>query len=977
MRGCNLECKRREIGDMMCERKLDVLALSETKLKGKGEISFGEVKGRKSGVRERTRAKEGVAVLLSQEMWESVIECKEVNSRLMWVRLKVGGERWVIISAYGPGSERCEEERNGFWEELSECIGSFEERERVVVLGDLNARVGEEPVEGVIGEFGVPGVNENGEKLVDLCIERELVIGNTWFKKRDIHKYTWESGVDGQRALMDYVLVDRQMKERLVDVNVLRGAARGMSDHFLVEGKVKLIRKDIWRRKGKRERGKKVIKVSELRKTECAEKYQEMMRVEWMRVKDCEWRGVNEECEMFEKAVLRCAKEVCGERKIGGGRRKRGSEWWNEEVKQLIREKKELYGQFLQRRGEEEWERFRRKRQEVKRKVREAKRRAADEWGEQISRNFKENKKLFWKEVNRVRSTREGMSEVVKGANGEVITEETEVKKRWGEYFEGLLNVKDDRLAVVGCLGRGGVGSGRVQAEREIVREEVERALQKTKSGKAAGTDGIAAEFLKQGGVSVRDWLVRLYNICMERGEAPENWQKAVIVPLYKGKGDKRECTNHRGVSLLSITGKVYGRVVINRVIKDTESQIGEEQCGFRKGRGCVDQIFAVKNLCEKYLEKEKELYIAFMDLEKAYDRVDREALWKVLQIYGVGGKLLGAVKSFYAESKACVRVRKEEGEWFGVTTGLRQGCVMSPWLFNVYMDGVVREVNARVLGRGAELSTVGGVQRWEINQLLFADDTALVADSGKKLQRLVTEFGVVCSRRKLRVNVKKSKVMRCAKGVPRDLDEVSLNGEVLEEVENFRYLGVDIAADGSQEGEVKHRVGEGAKILGALRSVWKETSVSRQAKMGMYESIVVPTVMYGCEAWALNAKERKKLEVLEMKCLRTIAGVRWFDRIRNERVREMCGGKRSLLERAEQGVLKWFGHVERMGEERLTKRIYKSEVVGTRGRGRPRRRWRDGVKEALSMKGLNIQEGERRARDRRMWSDVVYGGVT
>ena len=99
-------------------------------------------------------------------------------------------------------------------------------------------------------------------------------------------------------------------------------------------------------------------------------------------------------------------------------------------MKQLIREKKELYGQFLQRRGEEEWERFRRKRQEVKRKVREAKRRAADEWGEQISRNFKENKKLFWKEVNRVRSTREGVSEDVKGVNGEVITEEGGVKKR-------------------------------------------------------------------------------------------------------------------------------------------------------------------------------------------------------------------------------------------------------------------------------------------------------------------------------------------------------------------------------------------------------------------------------------------------------------------------------------------------------------------------------------------------------------------
>ena len=101
--------------------------------------------------------------------------------------------------------------------------------------------------------------------------------------------------------------------------------------------------------------------------------------------------------------------------------------------------------------------------------------------------------------------------------------------------------------------------------------------------------------------------------------------------------------------------------------------------------------------------------------------------------------------------------------EWFPVNVGLRQGCVMSPWLFNVYMDGVVREVNVRVLWKGLELLSANGF-RFEINHLLFADDTALVADSEEKLCRLMSDFGRVCERRKLRVNVGKSKVMRCSK---------------------------------------------------------------------------------------------------------------------------------------------------------------------------------------------------------------------
>ena len=126
--------------------------------------------------------------------------------------------------------------------------------------------------------------------------------------------------------------------------------------------------------------------------------------------------------------------------------------------------------------------------------------------------------------------------------------------------------------------------------------------------------------------------------------------------------------------------------------------------------------------------------------------------------MYGVGGKLLKAV-----QSRACVRVGNDVSEWFPVNVVLRQGCVMSPWLFNVYMDEVVREVNVSVLGKGLELLSANG-GRFEINQLLFADDTALVADSEEKLCRLVSEFGRVCEKRKLRVNVGKSKVMRCSR---------------------------------------------------------------------------------------------------------------------------------------------------------------------------------------------------------------------
>ena len=163
------------------------------------------------------------------------------------------------------------------------------------------------------------------------------------------------------------------------------------------------------------------------------------------------------------------------------------------------------------------------------------------------------------------------------------------------------------------------------------------------------------------------------------------------------------------------------------------------------------------------------------MDLEKDYDTIDRHGMWLMLRVYGVGGKLLKAVQSFYVDSRACVQEGNDVSEWFPVNCGLRQGCVMSPWLFNVYMDGVARKVNVRVLGKGLELLSANG-GRFEINQLLFADDTAVVADPEEKLGRL-------CERRKLRVNVGKSKVMRCSRYGNGDRMHVTLNGEPLEEV--------------------------------------------------------------------------------------------------------------------------------------------------------------------------------------------------
>ena len=211
-----------------------------------------------------------------------------------------------------------------------------------------------------------------------------------------------------------------------------------------------------------------------------------------------------------------------------------------------------------------------------------------------------------------------------------------------------------------------------------------------------------------------------------------------------------------------------------------------------------------------------------------------------------------------------------------------------------------------------------------------------------------------------------KSKVMRCTRN-----EDVMLNGEALEEVDQFKYLGSVIDANGGVEADVRHRVNERCKVLGALKGVMKNRGLGMNVKV-LYEKVVVPTVMYGSESWGMKVTERQKLNVFEMKCLRSMTGVSRLDRVRNEVVRARTGVRRELAARVAMDVLRWFGHVERMDNERLLKKVMNAKVDGRSARGRPRFGWMDGVKRALNDRRMDIREASERARNRNEWRMIV-----
>nr|VZH96041.1 unnamed protein product [Spirometra erinaceieuropaei] len=405
------------------------------------------------------------------------------------------------------------------------------------------------------------------------------------------------------------------------------------------------------------------------------------------------------------------------------------------------------------------------------------------------------------------------------------------------------------------------------------------------------------------------DHLTALVQEMWRQGEVPQDFKDATIVHLYKRKGNRQVCDNHRGISLLNIAGKIFARILLNRLNNHLEQGLlPESQCGFRRHRGTTDMIFAARQLQEKCQEMRTHPYSTFVDLTKAFDTVNREGLWKIMQKFGCPERFTQMVRQLHDGMMARVTDNGAVSEAFAVTNGVKQGCVLAPTLFSLMFSAMLMDayrderpgiriayrtdghlLNHRRMNFQSRVSTA------TVHELLFADDCDLNTTSEEEMQRSLDLFFTACENFGLVINTQKTVVMHQpppnSATAPNTPPQINVNGTQLQVVENFPYLGSTLSRNTKIDDEVANRISKASQAFGRLQSiVWNRHGLQMSTKLKMYKTVILPTLLYEEETWTVYTRQARRLNHFHLSCLRRILRLNWQDRIPDTEVLERTG---------------------------------------------------------------------------------------
>ena len=734
-----------EVVETLARRRVDLCSLQEIRKKGTllpGQAEW--ITGKDSRMRlywcGNQKASGGVGIMLAEKWVEKVFEVQRITDRILMLKLIIGKQIFTFVALYAPQAGRPAAEKDSFYYQLQSAIMGISDSEEVIFLGDWNGHVGTaaDGFELVHGGRGFGKRNPEGERVLDFALANDLVVGNTLFIKRESHLVTFSSG--GNKTQVDYVLYRRNFRGNVTNVKVIPGE-EVVQQHFLLvcDFNVRIPPQ-------KKRKFVPRLRSWKLRDPAVISNYHDVFQTKAASVVSSQVDNpVEASWSKLKTSLLEATKETCG---LSSPHQWRPETWWwNDKVDAAIKSKRALYKTYKSLRKQGDTPGVAKAKADYDIAKRHARR---EVWLAKQAASVETFKAVDPQGSNIYRIARQMSREnqdivgenCVKNDAGQLSLTDEDKMKAWVEHYSKLLNVefpwpKDTLPDVAPVAG----------PPPPVTMEQIRKAISKMKCGKAAGPSGIIAEMLKASGEEGVRLLRQLGEDVFSTGVIPEEWQESTILNLFKGKGDALVRGNYRGLKLTEQVMKVLEGVLESAVRGMVD--VNKLQFGFMPGRGTTDAIFIARQLQEKYRAAKKPLYFAFVDLEKAFDRVPREVLWWALRSLGVEEWAVRVIQGMYANARSRVRVNGQLSEDFDVTVGVHQGSVLSPLLFILVLEA---------LSCGFHTD-----KPWE---LLYADDLVIIASSEQELVDRLREWKKRMEDKGLRVSMPKTKAMVSGEGL-------------------------------------------------------------------------------------------------------------------------------------------------------------------------------------------------------------------